>query len=454
MKKRAKIISLILATALVATTLIGCGKSDKAANAPKEDKTEQTSNTNEATADGGSELSGELSVFTWAWGTSDDQKILDVLESTFKEKYPNVKLTQVMIPPTEIDKKLDAALTAGNAADVLMMSPDWFGLRSKYFEDLAPYWEKTGLKQEEVFVSGQFESCYNAEGKLEALPMNANSVVMAYNEDLLAANGIEVPTADWTWDDFMSICKKVASGEGNDRIYGANNNWIIKNLAPYMYDGQAYSDDLKAVSFQEEYSVKGLQAVSDLINIDNAIPNGSLEKTIPSVQLFASGKCAFYFLPGWEAQTIGEKVGDNFKFNLVTLPKTPSGKSTGMSFITGLAVNNASKQKDLAWEYVLNASTNQKVQDVVAGLCGPAGKVSAENIYAKVSVGDSTTQQVLVDGFAGVPLNIWGGALTKIGDEFTRCWEDITLNKADAATSTQKYAVTAQQYMDDANNKK
>lgn len=430
MKKVRTLISLLLVLTMAATFFAGCSGS------------------------GSKSGKKELTVLTWAWGTANDQAILDALESTFKEKFPDVKLTQVMIPPTEVDKKLDAGLAAGNASDVLMLSPDWFGIRSKHFEDLAPYWEKAAMDAGTTYVPGLFESCYNAEGKLEGLPINANSVVMAYNIDLLEANGIEVPTADWTWDDFAAISKKVATGEGTDRVYGCINNWILKNMAPYFYDGAAYTDDLTKITFQEEAAVKGLQLVDDLINVDKAIPEAALEKTIPADQLFAAGKSAFYLLPGWEAGSIGEKVNGNFNYDIVTLPKTPSGNMIGINFITALGINKASKNKDLAWEYILNATTNPKVQDVIAGLCGPAAKQSAESIYAIEKMGATSTRQVFVDAFDGAPLNMWGGALSKVGDEYTRCWEDIILNGADVSASTQKYAETAQQYLDEAMNRK
>jgi len=37
--------------------------------------------------------------------------------------------------------------------------------------------------------------------------------VVAYRKDLLDANGIEYPTADWTWDDFFENCKKLTNPE-------------------------------------------------------------------------------------------------------------------------------------------------------------------------------------------------------------------------------------------------
>ena len=70
-----------------------------------------------------------------------------------------MKVHEVWLPADNIDVKLDAALAAGNAGDVIMMSPDWKGLRSKWFEDLNPYIEKDQLDLEALLTQGLMGIC-------------------------------------------------------------------------------------------------------------------------------------------------------------------------------------------------------------------------------------------------------------------------------------------------------
>lgn len=56
---------------------------------------------------------------------------------------------------------------------------------------------------------------------------------------------------------------------------------------------------------------------------------------------------------GWKASSIGEKVNGNFNYDIITLPKTPSGKMIGINFIIALGVNKAST-KQVFMDFIKN----------------------------------------------------------------------------------------------------
>ena len=53
------------------------------------------------------------------------------------------------------------------------------------------------------------------KGKLMQIPFTWNSGIMMYNTKIFAEKGVAAPKKEWTWDDFLTTCKKVANVKGN-----------------------------------------------------------------------------------------------------------------------------------------------------------------------------------------------------------------------------------------------
>ena len=128
------------------------------------------------------EISGEITVFGWGGG-EELQSRKDATE-VFRKLYPNVKVNEIWLPADEVDIKLDAALAAGNAGDVIMLSPDWRGLRSKWFEDLTPYIERDNLDLESLLTPGVDDGYVLPDGKREGMPTTASDFMIAYNKEI------------------------------------------------------------------------------------------------------------------------------------------------------------------------------------------------------------------------------------------------------------------------------
>ena len=62
---------------------------------------------------------------------------------------------------------------------------------------------------------------FSFDGKQYALPARTDFYVMYYNKDIFDAAGVEYPSNDWTWEEFEETAKKLTSGEGANKTYGA-----------------------------------------------------------------------------------------------------------------------------------------------------------------------------------------------------------------------------------------
>ena len=400
------------------------------------------------------EITGEISVFHYTMGAEMQSR--KQMSELFMKKYPGVKVTTNALPAGEYDTKLDAYLAAGNAPDVIMMSPDWYGIRSKYFEDLTPWVETSQTVRPDFYLDGVYEKYILPDGKMEAVPLSANSVVLLYNKKLFDEAGVAYPTQDWTWDDFREICVKLSRGEGMGRIYGCiNDAWILSWVPPSMYGGCVFDAQRKNINLLDAKSMEGFELMRYLIQDAKAIPDAGVSKTMPSQQMFLAGLAAMYIMPGWEATGIGEKIGDNFDWDMATMPNTPDGANTNFVFLTGYAMYNESKNKEAAWKYMEFVSTDPECAKLWAQYAVPCGKEMANGYYANMTLPNSdVSAKGLMEGALNAQMYPLGGVVGQaVVTDYNLAYERITLNNQAVKETFETAVPTLQEALDRVNQR-
>jgi multiple sugar transport system substrate-binding protein len=386
----------------------------------------------------GAGSAGTLSI--WSWGADLEKTMREEAVKVFAKAHPELKIEHVVLPTADSvwDQKSAAAYAAGNAGDVMQMSPDYYGLMTQYFEDLNPYVKRDGIDLDAVITEGMMNGYYRPNGKLEAMPLLANCFVFAYNKDLFDKAGVPYPTDNWTWTDFAKMAPKFVSGTGVNHVYFFVNHWVNPNFATIAMGGVPYSDDFKRVLVDSPEVAAGLDLFGQLIK-EGALPDDIAAQTLPKEQLFVSGRAAVFPAGGFEIATLAEEIGDSFKWDVVLPPKAPNGKNTNVTYATGYAMNAAAKNKEAAWQFlkeVSYANDDMARQTMIVGM--PANKKVAGGEYSKITYGPMTNAKY-VQGLATSRLNLWGGALARAGDQWTQMWQAVTIEGSSAKAAQDKY---------------
>ena len=365
----------------------------------------------------------------WSWGADEEKKAREDAVAIFQENHPEIEVEHSVIPTADHawDQKAAAALAAGTGPDVMQMSPDYYGLYSDYFEDLQPYLEKEGVNADDVFTEGMLAPYYRPDGKLEGRPLLENVFVLAYNKDLFDQFGVDYPTDDWTWDDLKEAAEKFVSGEGADATYGIVNHWVEPNFALICEGGSPYSDDLQTLELNTPEVAAGLDLFGELVQ-SKAMPDDTAAKSLPKEQLFVSGHAAMYPLGGFETKLIAEEIGDNFNWDVVTMPKVKDGGTNNVMYATGYAMLNTAENKDAAWTFLKEVGyENEDMAEVTSRVGIPGNKTAAEGFYKEITNGPIDNSKYL-EGLATARLNIWGGVFANAGDQWTQIWQAVTMN--------------------------
>lgn len=389
----------------------------------------------------------------WSWGADEEKKAREDAVAIFQENHPEIEVEHSVIPTADHawDQKAAAALAAGTGPDVMQMSPDYYGLYSDYFEDLQPYLEKEGVNADDVFTEGMLAPYYRPDGKLEGMPLLENVFVLAYNKDLFDQFGVDYPTDDWTWDDLKEAAEKFVSGEGADATYGIVNHWVEPNFALICEGGSPYSDDLQTLELNTPEVAAGLDLFGELVQ-SKAMPDDTAAKSLPKEQLFVSGHAAMYPLGGFETKLIAEEIGDNFNWDVVTMPKVKDGGTNNVMYATGYAMLNTAENKDAAWTFLKEVGyENEDMAEVTARVGIPGNKTAAEGFYKEITNGPIDNSKYL-EGLATARLNIWGGVFANAGDQWTQIWQAVTMNGQSGQDAIDAYYPILEQAFNEAVN--
>src|SRR5438034_5204267 len=113
------------------------------------------------------------------------------------------------------------------------------------------------------------------EGRIYGMPVNASANGMWYHKDLLRAAGVTVPSAPWTWDQFLEIAKKLTIRDEHGRVtqYGMLMDWENNyRLFMLQWGGHMYTPDGTRCVIDSPQCIDALQFMHDLVYVHGVCP--------------------------------------------------------------------------------------------------------------------------------------------------------------------------------------
>lgn len=240
MKK--KVITTLLAAAMVVSTLGGCGSDDGNSGSGSSSGSSSDAASDSAQASGSGEdssadASGDGEVVTlrivdWESDVMNDA-MQDAFDNVFSVAHPNIKVEIVRGSYSDYNQSLRGMITAGEAPDVFQLGYDQ--ACSFYRMNLLTDWaEKVAQEPEfvESFYSGTMQG-WQYRGATYGFPSLVNVYGVFYNKDILANAGLEEPKTGWTWENLWSYAETLADPSSNKYgIYGLGNSvFDIANIS-------------------------------------------------------------------------------------------------------------------------------------------------------------------------------------------------------------------------------
>lgn len=315
------------------------------------------------------------------WGDPQDQATYKGVAERFKAKYPNVTVVDNFTPITtwsEYINKIVAQVAAGQAPDIISTGVEGvrLGIANNLFRPLDDYVANDpAITPIVADIDSRLFDGLSQDGQLYLFPGPWNGMLIYYNTKMFKDAGIDPPSNDWTWDDFLEIAKKLTTGEGDNKVFGFVLPWFNFGLSPWFFTNgtQPLNDDWTASNLTDPKMAEAAAWVRDLVTVHGVAPQ---PKGADPYQLFPAGKAAMTGAGHW---VVGPFKNAGFTdFDVVQWPQNKAKSTTyGPS---GYGIYPGSQNADLAWEYIKELESDATMQAWVAqGAANPARKSFAES---------------------------------------------------------------------------
>ncbi len=377
--KLKKLVSVILAGAMMASVFAGCSGSTASS----------TGGTGTNSAAAASQKAGKT-VTLRVWGgvppEAGPQKSIDAFNAAFKDKGIQAEYERFVNDDTG-NLKLETSLMAGSDVDLYMTyTPALLEKRASgnMALDLSDLIAKDKFDVTGIF--GEIAKSYYIDGKPYSIPTKLDQYGIVINKTMFDKAGIPVPT-EWTFDEFRDIAKKLTTGEGQNKVYGMFWNSQQDMLYPFNYlsvltlgGDPLYKAGGKEANITDPVNVKSIELLNNMMNVDKSSPThtDSVTQKLSQEGMFLTGKSAMTVGP-WMVRSIKDttQYPHDFVTAFAPYPVVEKGKRqfTQGGYGDHLCINPKSQNIDAAWEYLKWYAT-EGMLPVVEG-----GRVPAANTY-------------------------------------------------------------------------
>ena len=165
-------------------------------------------------------LEPETTVVTFA-GFAYERPLFAPIIEAFNEQYAPLQVQYVTLPDYSANPEMQSDLLRyyAAAADTALAAGGNPAL-GRYFRDLQPLLEADPSFEEEDFWPAVLDGCFDSEGRMLGVPLNAGFYGIFYDEAAFDEAGLTHPAPGWTLDDLIRAAETLARKDGDRLRYG------------------------------------------------------------------------------------------------------------------------------------------------------------------------------------------------------------------------------------------
>ena len=328
-----KALALVLCGAM-AVSMVGCG----------------SSNSGKKTSDETSKKSVKLSVTTTYAGEDTNAQNYKDAVAAWESKTGNKVDDSSATSDETFKSRITTDFETGSEPDVLFF---FNGVDSNQFVEQGKAVSVDEIRKEYPdYASNMKDDMLGAspvDGKNYSIPVNGFWEGMFVNKEVLKKAGVDVPTKDTTWDEFLQMCEKIKKA-GYTPIAAS-----LLEIPHYWFEYSIYNFDsptthntvpAKVDDTAGKAWVSGLEDIKTLYEKGYFPANTLTAKDDETFQLFTNDKAAFLCDGSWKVGGIESAVKDPENYTVTYVPGKGDRKSTDI--IGGISMGYYITKK--AWD--------------------------------------------------------------------------------------------------------
>jgi multiple sugar transport system substrate-binding protein len=303
----------------------------------------------------GGEVSGEVSFL--AFGEPEELAAYQAAIDAFKAVEPDVTVNLISASDrADLIARLSTGFSGGTPPDLFLINYRFYAqfAVTGALEPVQPFLEASSAFQRDDFYPQPMEA-FTHQGTLQCMPQNLSSLVVYYNKDLFAQEGLSEPPDQWTWDEMVAAAKPVTKdldGDGVIDQWGLGVEASIIRLAPFIWSngGQVVDDEQTPtrLAVDSPEAVEAMQKFFDLHQVHVVVPGDEeIEAEEPEAR-FLNGTMGMFL--GSRRNVPSFRTITGFDWDIAPLPY--HDEPAGILHADAYCMASSSENKAAAWRFV------------------------------------------------------------------------------------------------------
>ncbi|MDQ3514048.1 MAG: sugar ABC transporter substrate-binding protein [Chloroflexota bacterium] len=302
------------------------------------------------------DLAGQVTFQTW--GSAGELAAYEQVVEAFEVQYPNITVSLVHVPDqADHFAELRRGFASGTSSDVFLLNYRNVGpiAASGDLTPVGPRLRESAAIAEDDYFEPALDAFRYRDGELTCLPQNLSSLVVYYNHDLFEANRVTLPTAEWTWQQFLDAATALTKDLDADGVpdqYGLATEPSLIRAAPFVWQaGGELVDDIQqptTLTLDTPEARAGLQYFLDLSVTNRVVPSRQANDEQAPVDRFVAGGAAMLLESRQAVPALRE--GAAFDWDVAPLPRGQT--EAGMLHGAGFCMSARTIDQDAAWAFM------------------------------------------------------------------------------------------------------
>ena len=291
----------------------------------------------------------------WHGQTQGPAELLQDMIDEFNKSHPDVVVSKDSggVNSDRMLQKVTAGLQADNYPDIAYIyGSDLANLAGgDQLVDLGEAIDNGDLDWDRFVEAGT--EAVTVDDRPRAVPAFIDNLAVVYNKKIFDEAGVDYPTDDWTWDDFLATAAELNDPEAGIAGFGwpgtgdEDTTWRIWPLI-WQQGGEIVSEDGESVGFDGEPGEAALDVVAQAAD-DGSVYIDSTAGSERMQQLFASGNMAMNVAGPY---TLPEYVDAKIDYGVVSMPSFGDEQTTIAGPDTWAIFDNGEERVAAALEFM------------------------------------------------------------------------------------------------------
>ncbi|MCD8132133.1 MAG: extracellular solute-binding protein [Lachnospiraceae bacterium] len=357
-----KMVSLLLAAAMVTGLLAGCSSSSASSTSSSEtsESTEETADTTEAAEETSdlADYSGVTLTYWSMWTSTEPQaEVIQQAADAFSEQ--TGATINIEWKGRDISSVILSALESGEDIDLFEDSD------SRISQNYADYcYDLTEMAEAADYASYSYacftETITDWAGFLACIVEQPQVGGVWYNKDIFEACGIDVPT---TWEEFMDACQTMV--DNGYQPLALDSAYASFNFG-YHLDRYLGEDAVSELSLNGGWSdsAGAIQAAQDIIDFVNAgyLADGAPDE-YPSSQnkIGLTGQVAMVVCANYVTSEVDNNSGVDTNWGMFNYPSIDGGVDPSNAYAGAncIAISSYSENAQAAFDFIMFLTTGE-----------------------------------------------------------------------------------------------